>query len=616
MPDNEITTTSIDALLDKHFLIPDYQRGYRWEPQQVKDLLSDIWEFAEKDADKAGEFYCLQPIVLKECSEDFMWDNGLRDSPADNTIWYEVIDGQQRLTTIHILISYYRKYFPDDPCKNFTIRYQTRAKSTSFLNQEIYDNTDKSDIDIYHMSSAYSTIENWFKCEDEKDYEHRPKWKQRYRYFETLFGDESEKKSVRVIWYKVNENIESEILFERLNNGKIPLTNSELIKALFLSSSSFGDDPEKKSHQNEIAKQWEVMEHRLNDQKFWAFITNKPFDTYDTHIEYLFDLLPGEVDNPNDKLATFLKFDSRLKQGNIKIWDLWLEVESCYQTLNYWYEDKNLYHKIGFLIWAKGEQMVKELLWEAGQKNKNEFENELDSKIKAATNFDYTKLAYDKGYIQIQTLLTLHNIETVRRNANDMDFYPFSLHKSKNWTLEHIHAQNTEGFDENKKDPWLSWLKEHATVINDFIEMFPDDKKLCDFSKRIQQLLEAPQKSLTFNIFQALVGDILDYFERLDGNNPGDVHAIPNLALLGGIENTKLQNSAFEVKRRAIINMDIEGEFIPVCTRRVFLKYYTDGTQNYSNQQYYFWSPTDRQSYLKDINKMLSPYLPENTTIE
>ena len=71
----------------KSFYIPSYQRGYRWREQQVKDLLEDIMAFAKKveNKEEKGSYY-LQPIVLQ---------------PQSSNRW-DVIDGQQRLTTIYI----------------------------------------------------------------------------------------------------------------------------------------------------------------------------------------------------------------------------------------------------------------------------------------------------------------------------------------------------------------------------------------------------------------------------------------------------------------------------------------------------------------------------------
>ena len=56
---------TVKDLLDNNynFVIPSYQRGYRWDEIQVKDLLNDIYEFNQNN-DKG--FYCLQPLVLKK----------------------------------------------------------------------------------------------------------------------------------------------------------------------------------------------------------------------------------------------------------------------------------------------------------------------------------------------------------------------------------------------------------------------------------------------------------------------------------------------------------------------------------------------------------------------
>ena len=62
------------------FYVPSYQRGYRWGVAEVERLLDDIYSTEGKSN------YCLQPVVVKK--------NGDR---------YELIDGQQRLTTIYLI---------------------------------------------------------------------------------------------------------------------------------------------------------------------------------------------------------------------------------------------------------------------------------------------------------------------------------------------------------------------------------------------------------------------------------------------------------------------------------------------------------------------------------
>ena len=68
------------------------------------------------------------------------------------------------------------------------------------------------------------------------------------------------------------------------------------------------------------------------------------------------------------------------------------------------------------------------------------------------------------------------------------------------------------------------------------------------------------------------------------------MHSIANLALLDGGDNSALSNSVFAVKRREILGGTTQGSYIPVCTRNVFLKYYTPA----GDQQIHFWSAEDR----------------------
>ena len=95
---SKLTEKPIAELLGLNFFIPSYQRGYRWTERQVEDLLDDINAFTPVPIEKYNSktWYCLQPIVVKECDEETKAKNKLEG------IWYEVIDGQQRLTTIFL----------------------------------------------------------------------------------------------------------------------------------------------------------------------------------------------------------------------------------------------------------------------------------------------------------------------------------------------------------------------------------------------------------------------------------------------------------------------------------------------------------------------------------
>lgn len=67
MGSNMVELKSIGEILGKNFLIPNYQRGYRWTRQQVDDLLNDIKGFKESNP-SSYQFYCLQPLVIHRMS--------------------------------------------------------------------------------------------------------------------------------------------------------------------------------------------------------------------------------------------------------------------------------------------------------------------------------------------------------------------------------------------------------------------------------------------------------------------------------------------------------------------------------------------------------------------
>lgn len=89
---NSVELKTVNELAQYAFYIPAYQRGYRWTIQEVEDLLNDIYEFTPREINDSSEktWYCLQPVVVKHLQEQT----------------YEVIDGQQRLTTAYLILYY------------------------------------------------------------------------------------------------------------------------------------------------------------------------------------------------------------------------------------------------------------------------------------------------------------------------------------------------------------------------------------------------------------------------------------------------------------------------------------------------------------------------------
>lgn len=537
------------------FLVKSYQRGYRWTKDEVIRLLDDIEQ-------NQNDNYCLQPIVVKK----------------ENNI-YELIDGQQRLTTIYLIYQYIHEkisYF--DPPK-FTISYETRAKSKEFLND--IDITKKNDnIDFWYIAEAYETIDSWFSNGKQSI----------LPYFTKLFDEK-----VRVIWYEVDEDTDAIPLFTRLNIGKIPLTSSELVKAMFLSNSLNKEMNEER--QNEISLQWDNIEKKLRDDSFWYFLTNEGIADYQTRIDLILDLLANKPYNCREKYYTFFVIDKMKDTKSLK--EIWRDIQHTYLTLCDWFENHEFYHKIGYLI-SSEDMTLQDIYNNSIGKTKDEFLDFINDRIKDSIKIDknYGELDYEKSQdrVLIQKLLLLFNIESVRKNGEKTQWFPFNKYKFRDngkeeWSLEHIHAQQSEGM--KTIEAWKEWLVLHlASIIN----VFPDEK---DLINNIKSAINKPNLSADeFNELQQIISSKLT---QTNSNR----NSIANLALLNSKDNAALNNSTFDVKRNKIIEMDKKGLYIPFATKMVFFKYYSAS----SNNNLHFWGYNDMKSYINYINEVLAEYL-------
>ena len=227
---NNIELKPIKDLLGMNFHIPGYQRGYRWTRQQVRDLLDDIKEFMDSDS---INIYCIQPLVIKRMPvrDSLLGDIKVAESIDEvrtlinqSDAW-EVIDGQQRLTTIYIILNYLQRELP--ACELYSIEYATRQKSRDYLEKDLVNykrGSEVDNIDFFYMGEAYHIVKEWF--EKKKDVNCQD--------FRLALLDH-----VKFIWYEIVDEDPIKV-FTRLNIGKISLTNAELIKALFLNRSNFG----------------------------------------------------------------------------------------------------------------------------------------------------------------------------------------------------------------------------------------------------------------------------------------------------------------------------------------------------------------------------------------
>jgi uncharacterized protein with ParB-like and HNH nuclease domain len=554
--ENILELKNIKELQTLDFFIPSYQRGYRWTDKEVIDLLNDISEFKPKQVGDADEktWYCLQPIVVKKLN------NG----------YFEVIDGQQRLTTIYLILHYLNQYYAEDyKFDMFGLTYETRKDSSSFLANELKPGINRDDnVDFLYISSAYNTISTWFNSKVNFN---------RNEFESKLFFD------TKVIWYQSLED-DPIAIFTRINIGKIPLTNAELIKALFLNSSNFDKKySDKIRHkQLEISTEWDLIEQSLQKDKFWYFLNGNKTST--NRIEFIFNLMNDEKDL-KDNYSTFRYFNKKFKNKNEEtIQQNWTEIKRYFQRFDEWFNKRDWYHKIGFLI-NTNSIIIKDLYDKSLNCTKTEFEDYLDASIKGIfKNLRLEDLQY--GDRNVKNVLLLYNILTMLRNENDNSYFPFDVYKNKKWDIEHITSVTDTIPDDKEK-----WLLDAKVYIE------TDNKEGRLLRKRTDNFNFENNEE-----FENLFKDIVSHFNRnLDDL---DINDISNLTLLDSETNRGYKNAVFPFKRNTIIEKDKKGNFIPICTKNVFLKYFSSYPPKIS-----FWTQEDRDNYYRDLENILNNYL-------
>ena len=580
---------SIGELLNYNFVIPSYQRGYRWrgENGEVQALLDDIKEFIGNK--KGNEKYCLNPIAVKAVKKN------------DDKEQYNLVDGQQRLTTIYLILKYLNKELKleNEDAKLFTLEYDTRSNGGFLININEDTSKDyyKQNIDYYHIYNAYVYIKKWF---DEKDID-----KEKFK--DNLLDN------VNIIWYNVGEDDENEV-FQRLNAGKISLTNSELIKAIFLRYSSQNNSSEdiRKLEQINMANQWENIEIELENDKFWYFISNN--DNADIRMDFLFELIYDIQKENNNTVKTkykiFEHFYKKFKDKKNLI-ENWKELSKYFYILKEWYEDDNLYNDIGYLI-ASGSRELKTILsytedekLNTKQKFKTKIKEDIKESIKVhnykQVEENISKLEYNINDTEIRRILLLFNIiDSSKENIR----FPFDEYKKIIPSLEHIHARNSKKLSEKEKE---KFIEENKLYILQNKELIENEYKNLDeafnnfkIEDNFNYIIDA-----LFSIYEKLLEDSESSITFEKNYNLDNENNISNLALIDVNNNATLSNSIFPIKLNKIKDLiKNKKKYIPISTKNVFLKYYTN-----ESKDILLWTKTDKYDYLNNIIDSITDYL-------
>lgn len=580
MPEQSISLRSVYELRvdvsDQpiRYRIPAYQRGFRWASQQVEQLLEDIRDFARRENPQPEDFYCLQPLVLRFA------DDGA----------FEVVDGQQRLTTLLLVLRHFNARLAEKyRQKLYILEYETRPRLLEFLEDPTEERA-ASNIDFFHINQAVTIIEAWFE--------------QREAEVETIKA--AFLNQAKLIWYELSPGENAVAAFTRLNVGKIPLTNDELIRALFLRRARATGA---RSLDLKIAYEWDLLEKGLQREDFWCFLSNNTSHR-GNRIGYLFDLVAreGGMVEKGNPYATFYHFSQKLSDKGVDPEQEWLAVKKAFMLLEEWFEDRRLYHLVGFLVWrgldinklrglARGttkrafRDKLRERVFQSIMNG--EVLNQLYSDVLRERVADLlAELEYGRHSQRVQSILLLFNLATLLLHPASNLRFQFESFKTGMWDIEHVRSIASD-----RPGTWkgqVAWLEQclgYLQSVNDQPEL----------QEEIRSLLKSDSPKQADAEFEVLYEKLLKYFQEADGAEPD--HTVANLALLDSQTNRSYKNAPFAVKRQRVLSLDRDGVFVPLCTRNVFLKCYSARVDHVM-----FWSQGDKDGYLKAITDTLHDF--------
>ncbi len=302
-----VTLKKVRELQDFLFFIPFYQRGYRWNKRQIKQLLLDLNSFQPSD----GNFYFLQALVVV-CPEDKGW---------------RVVDGQQRLTTLQLILNYLETSL-------FTIAYE-RGEAT------------EQGLDSSFKKKALECIKEFF--ENKKDYEKRS------------FRDKVQDQC-RFLFYEIPAEDELRT-FRELNSGKISATDSDLVKYLLLKPGSDEDSSVTQTR----AEEWDEIERKMNDDAFFAFMTPRNTWREEDRMTILFRYAGFTVSPGMEVFPFLMMIEKELKTSSRA--EVWEKISAAFHRLEEWFHDPLLYHAFGWYVHRRGGSPPENWRRHAGEKN-------------------------------------------------------------------------------------------------------------------------------------------------------------------------------------------------------------------------------------------------------
>ncbi len=555
--------------------IPAYQRGYKWASDKggaVSILLSDLWNNFQFFQQAIKKEYYLQYITVKRTEVQI---------DGNATFCLEVIDGQQRLTTLSIIISVLAALSQNDNVSVDRLHYAIRE---NFFSNHIYQEDDLLELvskewkeyqntpldkqDIFYLYSASKASFDFFSLKkDELD-----------DFYEYLTNN------VKLIVNSVESHVQSETVFKNLNSNKVPLTEVELIKGLLITKVGRGSVVKSPKHYKEVlaersglGRKWDEISRWANQPEIRSFYFNQGDGMHQLLLltAMLLETRENKLEKQiNDKDFPLFNFYNQYSDTQ-KLFKNSLQI--C-ASLKDWFQDNEKYNLLGFCRFVKGSSsnslsFLKTCL---EYKTKPELIGFLNkTKDGFITRLNITTLRYSEHVNEIHAILLSLNV------FNDSLESRFNFHEfiDKQWSLEHIFPQSPEG----KK-----------AILNDEQKRAVKNMLGTGLTSEIDAILDKAERDEL---------DKLKYYSALQ--NLSDLNSIGNMCLLTSSDNSSNGCSFFKEKRANVLDLLRKGSFVPAHTFDVFSKMIPTLESNDLET----WSAEDIKKHTEYIAETLTPKL-------
>ncbi len=580
------------------FNIPEYQRGYKWTVDNIIQLLEDLKGFKQNSSD---EFYCLQNITITKTN-------------INGHSCFNVIDGQQRLTTLFILISYIQRNMSNKvlSAESNILRYSIREETDKFLRESILTGDYWNDVeykpatkDQYYIAEVAKAVAEWFNINNLEE--------------RTILDH------LKLIVNKV-ESGEEETVFASLNGGKVDLDGADLVRAILITRAAKQKYPslisEKTLHQianddinlninikvsslgkiNEfrvkLGIELDMMNNWWSDRKVRSYFEqllpnrisqNKSFK----YSEYPIDLLYyAFFEAYKDKLATHGNTDLDLRifengidkdgEGGNDHLEFYKEVKEFHLTLVDWYNDDEIYNLLGYLMYNyKSASVSFAMLWNEWKltESKSDFKSKLKRIIREQLALAFPE-SDDSTDIADKLILLRKSITNIAENWYVKDFIIRFL-------------------------PLLDLIPEKKTVGNSVRTIF---KRLNPDYFKCNQEDKEHVRSQTRQIAEENMTE--EDRLALEEENRQGINSIGNIVLLKASINRSYGNVELVKKMDRIAREHIMNDtYIRPHTLNVFLSKLQTLKDNGISEDSVFWSEEDIVKTVKAIDSSLTDYL-------